>query len=55
MRWPFWRFILLALGGVVPFLSFIMEAIVARDVKHYLAEREAADAAQPAPSTQGAR
>jgi integral membrane protein len=55
MRWPFWRFILLALGGVVPFLSFIMEAIVARDVKRYLAEREAAGTAQPAPATEGAR
>lgn len=42
MRWPFLRFILLALGGVIPLLSFIMEAIVARDVKSYLATREAA-------------
>ncbi|MFT4220685.1 MAG: DUF3817 domain-containing protein [Microbacterium sp.] len=41
MRWPFWRFLLLASGGIVPFLSFIMEAIVARDVKRHLAEREA--------------
>jgi hypothetical protein len=44
MRWPFLRFILLALGGVIPLLSFIMEAIVARDVKSYLATREAAAA-----------
>ncbi len=43
MRWPFLRFLMLAAGGVVPFLSFIMEAIVARDVKRYLAEREAAE------------
>ncbi|GAA1687575.1 DUF3817 domain-containing protein [Microbacterium sediminicola] len=41
MRWHFGRFILLALGGIVPFLSFIMEARVARQVKGYLAEREA--------------
>lgn len=41
MRWPFGRFILLALGGVVPFWSFIMEVRVARDVKAYLARREA--------------
>ncbi|MDL9979067.1 DUF3817 domain-containing protein [Microbacterium candidum] len=47
MRWPFPRFILLALGGVVPFLSFIMEARVARDVKKYLADREATEAAAP--------
>lgn len=57
MRWPFWRFLMLAAGGVVPFLSFIMEAIVARDVKHYLVAREdaaatkkaAADASSPLP------
>jgi integral membrane protein len=42
MRWPFRRFILLALGGVIPLLSFFMEAIVAREVKTYLASREAA-------------
>ncbi|GAA2002948.1 DUF3817 domain-containing protein [Microbacterium ulmi] len=41
MRWPFVRFIVLAAGGVIPFLSFVMETIVARDVKRYLAEREA--------------
>lgn len=46
MRWPFRRFILLALGGVVPFLSFIMELRVSREVKKYLAAREADDAAQ---------
>lgn len=40
MRWPFWRFLLLASGGIVPFLSFILEARVARDVKQYLVERE---------------
>lgn len=59
MRWKFLRFIWLALGGVIPFLSFIMEARVARDVKTYLAEREAADAAAGAEpqnsQTEGAR
>ncbi|WP_029145940.1 DUF3817 domain-containing protein [Microbacterium luticocti] len=54
MRWQFWRFIMLAAGGVVPFLSFIMEAIVARDVKRYLAEREAA-ASDSTPAPEGAR
>lgn len=44
MRWPFLRFILLALGGVVPLLSFFMETRVARDVKAYLAKRETSDA-----------
>ena len=45
MRWPFLRFILLALGGVVPLLSFFMEARVSREVKKYLAAREAASRA----------
>ncbi|GAA1237578.1 hypothetical protein JOF42_001430 [Microbacterium phyllosphaerae] len=53
MRWPFLRFILLALGGVIPLLSFFMEAIVARDVKAYLASREASEAS--APATEGVR
>jgi len=41
MRWPFWRFIVIALGGVIPFLSFFLEARIAREVKEYLASREA--------------
>lgn len=41
MRWPFGRFILLALGGVVPGLSFFMEVRVARETRAYLATREA--------------
>jgi hypothetical protein len=45
MRWPFLRFIVLALGGIVPLLSFFMEARVAREVRTYLADREAAEAA----------
>ena len=54
MRWGFGRFLMLAGGGVVPFLSFVMEGIVARDVKRYLAEREAAAAAKRAATTEGA-
>lgn len=45
MRWPFWRFLMLAAGGIVPLLSFFMEAVVARDVKRYLADREASELA----------
>ncbi len=41
MRWPFLRFIVIALGGVIPFLSFFLEARIAREVKAYLARREA--------------
>lgn len=40
MRWRFGRFLALAGGGVVPLLSFIMETIVAREVRDYLAGRE---------------
>ncbi|MET4058537.1 integral membrane protein [Arthrobacter sp. UYP6] len=35
MRWPFSKFILIALGGVIPFLSFIVEG---RTHKQVLAE-----------------
>ena len=35
MRWPFAKFIVIALGGVVPFLSFIVES---RTHKQVLAE-----------------
>ncbi|MCS5714806.1 DUF3817 domain-containing protein [Herbiconiux sp. CPCC 205716] len=41
MRWPFLRFILIALGGVIPFLSFFLEGRIAREVRAYLASREA--------------
>ena len=40
MRWPFTRFILIALGGVIPFLSFILEARIGREVRAYLDRRE---------------
>ena len=42
MRWPFSRFVLIALGGVVPTLSFFVEVRVAREVKAFLAAREGA-------------
>jgi len=41
MRWPFGRFIQIALGGVVPFLSFIVEHFISRRVVRELAELEA--------------
>lgn len=41
MRWPFTRFIIIALGGVIPFLSFFLEGRIAREVRAYLATREA--------------
>jgi integral membrane protein len=41
MRWTFPRFIQIALGGVVPFLSFFVEHIISRKVARELAELEA--------------
>jgi len=55
MRWPFVRFVLLALGGIVPLLSFIMETRVAREVRTYLAEREAAASVPSVPASEGSR
>jgi integral membrane protein len=44
MRWNGMRFILIALGGVVPFLSFFVEARTSKQVRAYMAEREAEEA-----------
>lgn len=41
MRWNFWRFLLLATGGVIPFMSFFLEAKVAREVNAFLASHDA--------------
>lgn len=41
MRWSFLKFLQLALAGVVPFYSFFMEAAITKQVKAYLAKREA--------------
>jgi len=44
MRWNFGRFVAIALGGVIPFLSFFVEARISKQVKAYLAGREAEQA-----------
>lgn len=36
MRWPFPRYLLLALGGVIPFMSFFLEVRTAREVNAFL-------------------
>jgi integral membrane protein len=41
MRWPFSKFVLIALGGVIPTLSFFVEVRIVREVKAYLAGRGA--------------
>jgi integral membrane protein len=45
MRWHFGRFLLIALGGVIPFMSFFLEARIVREVRSFLDSREAAPAA----------
>lgn len=56
MRWGFGKFLLIALGGVIPFMSFFLEARIVREVTAYLDSREGAadDAANPAGTTTGA-
>ena len=51
MRWPFTMFVLIALGGVVPFLSFIAEHFVAKRARRELAELEAGTAPSTPPTT----
>lgn len=41
MRWSGPRFIQIAAGGVVPFMSFFVEAIITRQVKAFLAAQPA--------------
>jgi hypothetical protein len=52
MRWPFTRFILIALGGVIPFLSFILEARIGREVRAYLDRRASATPSTGSGSTE---
>ena len=47
MRWDFKRFIVIALGGVVPFLSFIVERYYHRLATKQLDELLARDGAEP--------
>ncbi|WP_139416423.1 DUF3817 domain-containing protein [Agromyces laixinhei] len=51
MRWPFSRFIIIALGGIVPLLSFFLEARIGREVRGYLDRREAEASATAASAT----
>ncbi|WP_022885965.1 DUF3817 domain-containing protein [Glaciibacter superstes] len=48
MRWPFSRFVLIALGGIVPTLSFFVEARMAKNVRRFLADREGAQQTETA-------
>ena len=44
MRWSFPKFLLIALGGIIPTLSFFLEVRVAREVTAFLAPHAAVDA-----------
>ncbi|MBU1250113.1 DUF3817 domain-containing protein [Chryseoglobus sp. 28M-23] len=37
LRWPFWRFLWIAMGGIIPFLSFFFERQVPRQVEAVIA------------------
>ncbi len=50
MRWSFTRFLIIALGGIIPFLSFFLEVRVAREVTAYLESRAADTGATPQPA-----
>jgi integral membrane protein len=47
MRWSFPKFLLIALGGIIPFLSFFLEVRIVREVKAYLASRTASASITP--------
>ncbi|RXW32707.1 DUF3817 domain-containing protein [Propioniciclava flava] len=40
VKWPWMRLLLIALGGTVPFMSFVAEYYATKDVKHRLAAVE---------------
>lgn len=46
MRWNFMRFLVMALGGVVPFMSFFLEGRIVREVGGFLDGKEAEMAAR---------
>src|SRR5919112_790082 len=47
-RWSWWRLILIALAGTVPFLSFVAERSATKDVRAKLAQETASPAAESA-------
>ncbi|MCU1425814.1 MAG: hypothetical protein JWM51_2105 [Microbacteriaceae bacterium] len=50
MRWPFSRYLLLAAGGVIPFLSFIVERRVHAQTVQQIAALQPAENLEPTPS-----
>jgi len=52
VRWPFWKFLWIAMGGIIPLLSFFFERQVPRQVEAVIQELESKQDARPA--TEGA-
>ena len=48
LRWSFLRFLWIAMGGIIPFLSFFFERQVPRDVEAIIAELERHESPQEA-------
>jgi len=40
LRWPFWKFLWIAMGGIIPLLSFFFEQQVPREVEARIADLE---------------
>jgi len=40
LRWPFWKFLWIAMGGIIPLLSFVFERQVPREVEAMIAALE---------------
>lgn len=55
MRWPFWRFLAMAAGGVVPLMSFVVERQITKIAEAEIADLETEHAAmQSTPKEQRA-
>jgi hypothetical protein len=52
LRWPFWKFLWIAMGGIIPLLSFFFERQVPRQVEAVIQQLESQTDARPA--TEGA-
>lgn len=48
VRWPWWRIIVIALAGTVPFVTFIAEHYATKDARIRIAEFEEDEAEQAA-------
>jgi hypothetical protein len=54
VRWPWWRIIVIALAGTVPFVTFLAEHFATKDARIRIAEIEEDAAAQEAAEQEAA-